>query len=59
MSAGQYDAHISLLLMDVARLNLADVDDLDPDALDEIMAAYEARHDEREAEQKRAERRRR
>ena len=45
--------------MDVARLDLADVDDLDPDALDEIMAAYEARHDEREAEQKRAERRRR
>ena len=34
------------------------VDDLDPDALDEIMAAYEARHEEREAEQKRAERRR-
>ena len=44
--------------MDVARLNLANVDDLDPDALDEIMAAYEARHEEREAEQKRAERRR-
>ena len=44
--------------MDVARLDLRDVDDLDPDALDEIMAAYEARHEEREAEQKRAERRR-
>ena len=44
--------------MDVARLDLATVDDLDPDALDEIMAAYEARNMVREIEQKRAERRR-
>lgn len=44
--------------MDVARLDLANVDDLDPDALDEIMAAYEARNMVREIEQKRAERRR-
>jgi len=58
VTAGQYDAHISLLLMEVATLNLADVDDLDPDALDEIMAAYEAQSNHREAEQKQASRRR-
>jgi hypothetical protein len=47
-----------LLLMDVARLDLRDVDDLDPDALDEIMAAYEARSQQQESERKAAERRR-
>jgi len=49
---------MNLLLMDVARLDLRDVDDLDPDALDEIMAAYEARSQQQESERKAAERRR-
>lgn len=44
--------------MDVARLNLRDVDDLDPDALDEIMAAYEARTQQQESDRKAAQRRR-
>jgi hypothetical protein len=47
-----------MLLMDVARLNLRDVDDLDPDALDEIMAAYEARTQQQESDRKAAQRRR-
>jgi hypothetical protein len=49
---------VTLLLMDVARLNLRDVDDLDPDALDEIMAAYEARSQQQESDRKAAQRRR-
>jgi len=53
-----YDAHITLLMLDVARLDLRDVDDLDPDGLEEIMAAYEARSQHEESERAAAQRKR-